>query len=293
MTSSTTRDRALQRDVRAWQKFTGVSYTTALRELEGPLVQGILGDRVSARDLIRVLEEHPVIGNDGDVGPLDDRGIDADAPMAFATKTNLFLEVALSIEVLRMFPLVAGTLDQDDWSSSYTLKHTAEHFLEAACGYVSNGSMIWAAAYLGLPISPTGDRNVDIPVPPLEHHYVRRMHEWGEERPKGHLHRPRGYTRLRSAIDAILNADARPEIAKLGQVEVSPFHEWLLQQKARGGPMGKVAEDYGRGIADSDHGFAADPKELMHILSEVGAHPDYTEAAEELCAEWESQRASD
>lgn len=293
MTSSTVRDRALQRDVRAWQKFTGVSYTAALRELQDPLVQGILGDRVSARDLIRVLEEHPVIGNHGDVGPLDDRGINADARMTFSAKKNLFLEVALSIEVLRMFSPDAGTLDHDDWSSSYTLKHTAEHFLGAACAYVSNGSMIWAAAYLGLPISPTGDRNVDIPVPPLEHHYVRRMHTWGEEPPMGHQHRPPGYARLRGAIDTILNADVRRELEELGQIEKSPFHVWLLQQKVRGGPTGKVAEDYERGLADSDHDFAADPAGLLRILDVVGAHPDYAEAAEELGAEWKSsQRAS-
>lgn len=286
MTSSTSRNRALQRDVRAWQKFTGVSYTAALRELEDPLVQGILGDRVSARDLIRVLDEHPVIGNDGEAGPLDDRGLKADAPMTLSSKKILFLEVALSIEILRMFSPTPAHLGEDDWSSSYTLKHTAENFMGAAYAYVSNGAMIWAAAYLGLPISPTGSWNADISVPPLEHRYVRRMHAWGEEPPLGHQHRPPGYARLRGAIDTILNVDARPEMIELGQVEVTPFHEWLLQQKDRGGPMGKVAEDYERGTAASDHGLAALPADLMRILDAAGADMDYVDAARELSAEW-------
>ncbi|TDD36822.1 hypothetical protein E1287_09855 [Actinomadura sp. KC06] len=63
MTSNNhTQNRELQHDARAWAAFTGTKYTAALRQMSSPLAQGLLGDRVSARQLIAVLNDHELIG---------------------------------------------------------------------------------------------------------------------------------------------------------------------------------------------------------------------------------------
>ncbi|TFB59026.1 hypothetical protein E3N86_12350 [Cryobacterium sp. Hz7] len=59
MTSSNhTRDRALQQDARAWQAFTGQSYTAALRQIEAPYARGTSRDELSrlARATARIIE---------------------------------------------------------------------------------------------------------------------------------------------------------------------------------------------------------------------------------------------
>ena len=66
------RSREIERDAKAWSKFSGVKYTQALRLMAHPLAQGILGDRICARDAIRVLTEHPVLSEP--VGDTDSDG---------------------------------------------------------------------------------------------------------------------------------------------------------------------------------------------------------------------------
>lgn len=62
MTDSITRDPAITRDAKAWRDAAGVKYTEALRLVEEPLHQGILGDRIVIRDLLRRSRSTPSLG---------------------------------------------------------------------------------------------------------------------------------------------------------------------------------------------------------------------------------------
>ena len=89
MTSNNrTNNRAVQQDARAWKDFTGCNYTAALRQMESPLAQGFLGERVSARQLISTLEDHALIGADGGEFVLGDAGFYADKPFSFNGETD-------------------------------------------------------------------------------------------------------------------------------------------------------------------------------------------------------------
>ncbi len=172
-----TNNRELQQDAHAWAAFAGVKYTTALRQIQSPLAQGILGERLSARRLIAVLTEHPVLSRSG-VSFLGENGLYSDAPWSLSGPSD-FLELALIADALRMFTPIAASARPD--VSSYSLKHTAENFLAPHCSYVSNGRLIWVAAALGLFIlaEDEGSPNVAVGVSELEHDYVQRMSGYG------------------------------------------------------------------------------------------------------------------
>jgi hypothetical protein len=302
-TSLRVEDRELQRDARAWQRYTGMKYTAALRLMQHPLAQGILGERVGARALIQVLTDHPVLADTGatpSATNLGENGLWSASDRALrCAEERDFLELVLSIEVLRMFTPTSSPTDD---ANSYSLKHVAENFLGTALGdhsYVSNGKLIWAAAALGLPIAETtpGSRrlNVDLGLNPQQVQYARGMNGLAQQ-PRAHHHRPQGYLHLRAALE---------RYAKTGKVGgrwngvdetaeplTSPFHEWLVAQVDPSGERGMLgtratlAYDYCAGVADSDHGIARLPEELLSILHRVGADSEVFSAARSAVIEW-------
>ncbi|MGO4592128.1 hypothetical protein [Paenarthrobacter sp. 2TAF44] len=212
-----TRDRRIKQDTRAWAKLVGTNYTTALRQTESPLVQGFLGERVSARQLINTLKDHPHIGADDGDFVLGEAGYYADTQWSFNGSSD-FIELALLTDFLRMFtPIAPGETSE---VSSYSLKYTAEKFLAPHCSYVTNGRLIWAAAALDLPmVEQEGGLNLMIGVSELEHDYVKRMVSPGSSKPQGHQHRPAGYMHLQTALEQcaagepVLDRWERPEPA--------------------------------------------------------------------------------
>lgn len=196
MTSSNhAQNRELQQDARAWADFTGTKYTAALRQMGSPLAQGLLGERVSARQLIATLNDHELIGAHGGALVLGDNGYFSEAPWHFNGETD-FIELALITDMLRMFTPISDAAMPE--MSSYSLKHTAELLLSPHCSYVSNGRLIWAAAALGLRIADPEDDgpNLLIGVSEREHNYVRRMVGPGQTRPHADHYRPVGYSHL-------------------------------------------------------------------------------------------------
>lgn len=280
--------RAFQQDARAWAAFTGTKYTAALRQVSSPLAQGLLGDRVSARRLIAVLEEHPVIGARGDDPILGENGYRSDAPWSFNGKTD-FIELALITDMLRMFtPTADGEIPE---VGSYSLKHTAEWFLSPHCSYVSNGRLIWAAAALGLPIADPGEGpNLLVGVSEREHDYVRRMTGNGTTRPQVHHFRPAGYEHLQTALARAASGEPLEAswIPPTAVDDIAPFHDWLILQHERDGWVGRFASDYAAGIRDSEHGVARTPDELLAILHSVSHSDQAYDAAVRLIADWMS-----
>jgi hypothetical protein len=67
-----------------------------------PLAQGLLGERVSARQLIAALKDHELIGAHGGNPVLDDNGFFSDSPWRFDGETD-FIKLALITDMLRMF----------------------------------------------------------------------------------------------------------------------------------------------------------------------------------------------
>ncbi|WP_197025896.1 hypothetical protein [Nocardioides sp. URHA0020] len=279
-------NRELQQDARSWAAFTGSKYTAALRQMTSPFTQGLLGDRPSARHLISVLDQHPLVGTDDDGPSLSDNGFYADDPWRFNGQTD-FVELVLVVEMLRMFtPTVAG---QEPELSSYKLKHTAEQFLRPHCDYVSNGRLIWAAAALGLDlVDRGGSLNLSVGVSEREHHYLRRLTGSGQERPRGHQFRPPGLLHLQDALarcaagGPLTGAWVRPASAQVG----APFHDWLTAQVGRPDPVGDIANDYTAGVRDSDHPIASTPGELLSLLYDVEPSPSFYDAAVAAIAEW-------
>jgi hypothetical protein len=282
-------NREIQQDARAWATFTGTKYTASLRQVTSPYAQGFLGERVSARQLIAALDNHPLVGADGGDPVLGENGWYAEEPWQFNGETD-FIELALITELLRMFTTITNSATPD--VSSYSLKHTAEHFLSPHTSYVSNGKLIWAAAALGLPIAEArdGSPNLLIGVSEREHDYVSRM-VGGGPKPRGHHYRPAGYAHLQSALQrAESGAPAEDRwVQPAPGLEAAPFHDWLVQQANRQDAVGDLASDYSAGIRDSDHRIARTSDELLVVLSEVGYSPEAYQAAEHAIAEWKKK----
>lgn len=278
------RDRKIKQDTRAWAKYVGTNYTTALRQTESPLAQGFLGERVSARHLINTLNDHPLIGADDGDFVLGEAGFYADTPWSF-NRTSDFIELALITDFLRMFTPVAP--GETPTVSSYSLKHTAEKFLHPHCSSVSNGRLIWAAAALGLPMVEDGGLNLLIGVSEQEHGYVRRI-VIEERQPKGHHYRPAGFAHLETALEQcaagelVLGRWEKPEPS----TEVYPFHEWLMQQADRDDVVGDLAGGYFAGIEGSYHRMAVNAQDLLDILRELSAMPEAFDSALEAIVEW-------
>ena len=289
MTSSNhTHSRALQQDAKAWAVFTGCNYTAALRQMNDPLAQGFLGERMSARQLIMTLKDHVLIGDAGDGHVLGEWGFYADDPFQFNQKTD-YVELALTADMLRMFTPLAESATPE--VGSYSLKHTVENFLRPHFSYITNGRLIWAAAALGLPIAEN-DRdsgpNLLIGIPEREHDYVRRMVRTPQNQPQGHHHRPPGYKHLHEALQRCAAGEPVGDrwVWSVPKVESAPFHDWLVLQDNRDDPLGDLSRDYAAGVRDSDHRIARTAEELMHIFEETGYSLNAYRAAEEAVAEW-------
>lgn len=173
--------------------------------------------------------------------------------------------------------------------SSYSLKHTAEKFLQPHCSYVSNGRLIWAAAALGLPMAEQdGGLNLMIGVSEREHEYVKRMVSPGNTKPQGRQHRPAGYTYLQTALEQCASGETvmgrwfRPAVS----TETFPFHDWLILQADRKDAVGDVASDYYAGIHGSHHRIARTANDWLDILKEVPSSYEAYEAAEDAIVEW-------
>ncbi|WP_219717580.1 hypothetical protein [Zhihengliuella halotolerans] len=284
MTPNNTPNRALQQDARAWSKFTGTKYTTALRQMSSPLAQGLLGKRVSARHLIRTLSEHDLVGARGGDPVLGENGFRSESPWQLDGKSD-FIELALITEFLRMFtPTSAAEV------GSYSLKHTAEWFLSPRCSYVSNGRLIWAAAAMGLSITdPDGEGpNLLIGISEREHDYVRRMVGHGQSRPRADHYLPAGYEHLRDALTRagageLVTSDWVPPVPT---DEPAPFHDWLVRQVGRNDAVGDLAGDYSAGVHDSDHHLARTAGDLLTIFHETSHSAEAYDAAVTSIAEW-------
>lgn len=277
-----------QRDARAWSRFTGTKYTAALRQMTSPLAQGFLGERVSARDLLNVLDEHPLFSKA--TRTLGENGLDDDA-WHFNGQTD-YIELALIADVLRMFTPERATVDGK--VGSYTLKHTAEKFLDPHVSYVSNGRLIWVAAALGLNLVPQSatSPNVEVGVSEAEHHYLWRLLERSAPNPRGDHYRPTGLSHLQDALARCTAGETPPErwVQPPTNATAAPFHDWLTQQAERRDPIGDLARDYVAGIHDSDHGIAGRPGDLLQILSDVSASSSAYDASVAAIAEWFAAR---
>ena len=278
-------DRSSQQDARAWSNFTATKYTAAKRQISSPLAQGFLGDRVSARDLIAVLEVHPLVGANDDGPVLGDNGYYADRPWKLQWADRL-VELALVIDMLRMF---TPTTEADAAVSSYRLKHTAEKLLEPHCSYVSNGRLIWAAAALGLPLAETenGGPNLLVGISEAEHDYVRQLTD-ASAPPRAHHNRPDGLPHLQDALARVAaGKPAPPRWVPLGSVPVAaPFHDWLSAQANRDDPVGDIARDYRVGIDYNQHGPADAPSDLLTILLDAAASEAAYDAGVRAISEW-------
>ncbi len=280
--NNNTRRRTQQQDARAWAKFTGTNYTTALRQMEFPLAQGFLGERVSARRLIAALENHELIGALGDDPLLGENGYLSDSSWSFNGKTD-YIQLALITDMLRMFTPNSDT--SSTGVDSYSLKHTAERFLSPHCSYVTNGRLIWAAAAMDLPLAdPNDGPNLLIGVSEREHDYVSRMVGLGQTRPQADHYRPGGYERLRSALadELITDSWVRPVPVD----EPAPFHDWLIRQVGRNDVVGDLAGDYSAGVRNSDHRLARIADELLVIFREVSPSPAVYAAGVTAIGEW-------
>lgn len=297
MTSSNhSDDRDLQRDARAWAEFTGCTYTAALRQMESPLAQGFLGERVSARQLIDALENHPLVGKNGGDPVLGEWGIRSKDAWQFNQEDDYIL-LALIVDTLRMFTPLDESVTPE--VGSYSLKHTVEDFLRSTdigFSYVSNGRLIWAAAALQIPLAmPEPDYegpNCDVGIPDHEHGYLYKMVRRGQTRPQGHHYRPPGFDHLQEALrqyaagEPVGDRWVRPEPTN----ESNPFHDWLVEQAERGDPIGDFASDYAAGVRESYHRITRSPKDLMELLDTIPCSPEARRSAEEAVEEWSRMR---
>ena len=280
-------ERALQREARAWAELTGTKYTAALRQLHDPLTKGLLGDRISAHQFISTLGDHSLIGAKGGQTVLSENGFLSEGPWSFDGRTD-YVKLALIADALRMFTPTRSTGGRS--ASSYSLKHTLEQFLKPYCTYVSNGQVIWAAAAIGLPLYNEDGQgpNLMIGISEREHDYVRRAVDSFGVPIRAHHHRPPGLDHLESVLPRagageIVSDVWQPSIAR---DDASPFHDWLLQQVGRVDPVGTLAQDYSRGIHDSDHRIAHTPDALLGISRECSFPPDVYSAVVYTLAEW-------
>lgn len=282
-----------------------MKYTEALRAVEHPLAQGILGERIRARTIIRVLTEHPELStsdpdSDVPVTHLGRNGLRSDAPFPTGVTTEHdYVSVVLAAEVLRLFDR-SGT--PSDGVGSYGVKHTMERFFSAHLlqfSYVANGTAIHAAAVLGIPrVANPADRlnpNATFGLVAEQVAYVDRVLE--DRRTKsntvrGHHHRPAGLAFLERALDEYQATGKQP--ARWNGLDedpaplTSPFHEWLIAQAGPGyfGSRALLAADYAAGLRDSDHAVARQPEELISILRTTGAHETVVEAGKDAIIDW-------
>ena len=256
-----------------------MNYTEALRLIEDPLHQGILGDRIVVRDLLRVLKDHPQIGSNHLDSVLGRRCFGASTPLLDHLDAGLLRGVILSIEFLRMFsnPSARELATRETWKGSYHLKHQAEEFLASTVdGYVDNGTMIWAAAALGLPLRYNdGDLeapNFDIAIPTSELKWLRLGTNRRHGKRRGEHFMPPGYARLKAVIDLAEKGepiDSALTVPLATREANSPFHEWLSAQLRRGGAEGRFVRGYLAGVEDSDHGPVPTPDDLETIMSRL------------------------
>ena len=253
-------NRDIQRDARAWAAFSGTKHTAAVRQMQSPLAQGLLGNRLSARKLIATLADHPVVGSHEGNARLGEYGFKSEQEWGFGKDTD-YIELALIADFLRLFP--ARDAASGPGVSSYTLKDTAERFLAPHCSYVSNGRLIWVAAALGLDLTgETHDTpNLIVGIDDRFHDYVRRTVDKRTPPPRGHHYRPAGFDHLSQALRSdsagVVSFDRWSEAA--AEPEAAPFHEWLLLQQGRHDQVGEVALDYAAGVEASDHRLARQP----------------------------------
>lgn len=283
-------NRALQQDARAWAEFEFAhNYTAAMRQMRHPLAQGFLGERISARQLIATLHDHPAIGAE-DWAALQEDGLYTPHMWDFEPETG-FIEMALITEALRMFSPLPDTASPK--VDSYSLARTVEAFLKGTpVSHVTIGRVIWAAAAMGLPLatySHGAGPSLLIGIPENEHAYVRKMVRPGKTRQQTHDHRPPGYERLRTALAQVLAGEPMP--AHWVQAppiveEPAPFHDWLLAQADRDEPIGDFASDYAEGIRTGAHRIARTPDELMFLLIELKPSAEAYDAAREAIGEW-------
>ncbi|MBQ9917136.1 MAG: hypothetical protein IJO71_08050 [Microbacterium sp.] len=309
--------REVQRDARAWSEFSGMKYTRALRLMEHPLAQGILGERLCARDVIRVLGEHPVltesVGDDAANREHDVTGERASHlgrnglysreqhPFSVAHEDD-YLRLVLTAEVLRMFE---STRQPNGDTYSYNLKHTAETFLGEHLGqfsYVANGDVIWAAAALSIPIAESAPGewgpNADVGLVTEQVRYARSMRRSsGHDRDsiRAHHHRPPGYLFLTHALQNYRDTGAAPGrwngVDEQAEAKTSPFHEWLVKQARPGergvpGTRAALAGDYAAGVSDSNHGVVLQPEQLVTLMRDLGADEMFVDAARDAVLDW-------
>ena len=311
------RPRAIQQDARAWSSFSGMKYTRALRLMEHPLTQGILGERICARDVIRALGEHPVLTEPVWEDTSDGEVVDSGEHVTHLGRNGLYsseehplsveheddyLRLVLTAEVLRMFE---RTREPDEHTYSYNLKHTAEEFFEEHLGqfsYVANGEVIWAAAALGIPLAESlpGEwgLNADLGLVREQVEYagsMRRSSGSGRDRIRAHHHRPPGYLFLKRALQEYRDSGATPGrwngVDEQAEPKTSPFHEWLVAQAFPGGrgvpgTREALAGDYAAGVRDGDHGVVLHPEELVTLMLGLGADEKFVDAARETVLDW-------
>ena len=294
--TNTDRHPVIARDAKAWRVAAGVKLTEALRLIEDPLHQGILGDLIVVRDLLRVLEDHPIIGSKHSSTVFGRRGLMDDEPMADDLSADLLRETLLAAEFLRMFtPVSAADRHERNDVGSYTLKHMAEELLgHTVGGYLTNGALIWAAAALGLPMRESGSvgesRNVTIYLLREEVDFMRAGHPARIGRRTGAHFQPPGYQRLTAVVERASNGEPLDDeltIPIQNRRSWSPFHIWLSEQAGRDGFEGRFAGDYLAGVSASDHRPAASGKDLMRILRGIRIDPEFLAAAKALVAEYE------
>jgi len=304
VTTTTTTDRhpAITRDAKAWRDAADVNYTEALRLIEDPLHQGILGDRAVVRDLLRTLENHPQIGSNHIASVLGRHGFGASTPLLDDLDADLLRGVIMSIEFLRMFsaPSAAELATRSTWKGSHQLKHRAEEFLAGTVdGYVSDGTMIWAAAALGLPLRYNdGDLeapNFDIAIPTNELTWLRLGTDRSFGKRRGDHFMPPGYARLKAVIELaekgepIDSALATPLAIREAH---SPFHLWLSAQLRRDGDEGRFVRDYLAGVDDSDHRPARSPEDLEAIMASLNYSYDALMSGHTLPADWRASHSA-
>lgn len=292
----TSRPRSITQDANAWRDAARVNYTTALRLIEDPLSQGILGKRVSVRSLLRTLNEHPVIRDRPGVVTFGRNGLNAGTPMRDDLSMEVLREVLMVAEFLRMFTVLNQDELQHDrtaWVDSYPLKGMAERFLgDAVHGYVSSGSLIWAAAALRIPLKVTDPESMNalVGISRLEYDYIAvDAQPWHGKWPRGEHFQPPGYLRLRRVLSASSRGQPIGDdlVTPLASRQVpSDFHTWLVAQGGRRGWIGQTARDYAAGIEVSEHRMVEGPDDFELLLLQLFPPIEFVNAGMRLIREW-------
>lgn len=290
MTNQPQTNHSLKRDARIWSGLTGKKHTAALRDLDTPVLSGVLGPRVKMTDVERVLDENPDLGDGGlgresFIGP-DDR-LDVGDPHEF------LVDVAKCIELLRALTSPDSAKHRDtELVSSYTLKHLAEDLFKS---YISNGRMVFAAYVLALPTGIyEGGPNVDIEVDAGYFEYVSRFRRTGAEELRFHHHRPENWDAFVCEVLQREPSDYESDPRYLSYYPEPgefPFFDWMVDQynEDRIDRIGHLLKDYMYAVSISDDPIVRNPEELMELLE---PYPDVEVAAQTLIAEWDAHVAS-